>query len=210
MKRGWPKGKKRSPEVTAKIVQTRKARHQVWMSTAAKKKISEYRQGRKLSQQHREAIREGVRKAGYRPSEEFKQRLRIRFTNRVFSPETRHKLSKNLIGKKYEEIYGEERGKEIAAAISRAHQKNWEGRPRSLKEPRNDPRYSIWRKAVLIRDQWTCLGCGMHNKVQAHHIKSWARFPALRYEVSNGITLCRIPCHREANRLQRIEERQAA
>lgn len=30
--------------------------------------------------------------------------------------------------------------------------------------------------------------------LQAHHVEPWAASPALRYEVANGLTLCR-PCH---------------
>lgn len=61
----------------------------------------------------------------------------------------------------------------------------------------NDPKYKKWRKRVYIRDRWACKmpGCaGMDKKLNAHHIKKWAGYPALRYVISNGITLCRA-CH---------------
>ena len=32
--------------------------------------------------------------------------------------------------------------------------------------------------------------------LHAHHVREWEYFPALRYDVDNGITLC-IPCHRK-------------
>ena len=36
--------------------------------------------------------------------------------------------------------------------------------------------------------------CGSNRQVQAHHIKTWANASYLRYDVDNGITLCR-DCH---------------
>lgn len=52
-----------------------------------------------------------------------------------------------------------------------------------------------WRVAVFIRDDYTCRGCGVRGGwLEADHVKSWAEYPALRWDVSNGRTLCR-PCH---------------
>lgn len=61
------------------------------------------------------------------------------------------------------------------------------------KQERNDSAYQEWRKSVRDRDGWVCK---MSNgdclgKVVAHHILPWAKFPELRYETNNGITLCR-------------------
>ncbi len=60
------------------------------------------------------------------------------------------------------------------------------------KQERGDSAYKEWRKSVRDRDGWECK---MSNgdclgKVVAHHILPWAKFPELRYEVNNGITLC--------------------
>ena len=44
--------------------------------------------------------------------------------------------------------------------------------------------------AVYKKDNYGCVKCGSKIKLNAHHIKSWKSFPNLRYEISNGITLC--------------------
>lgn len=55
--------------------------------------------------------------------------------------------------------------------------------------------YKKWRKAVFQRDNYTCLICGeVGGELNAHHIKSFKKYPELRLEVNNGITLC-ISCH---------------
>ena len=52
-----------------------------------------------------------------------------------------------------------------------------------------------WREAVFQRDDFTCQMCGIRGTyLEADHIKPWAFFPDLRFELSNGRTLCR-PCH---------------
>lgn len=51
-----------------------------------------------------------------------------------------------------------------------------------------------WRQAVFERDNYTCQDCGKTEDLSTHHIKSYAEFPELRLDVSNGVTLC-CYCH---------------
>lgn len=57
--------------------------------------------------------------------------------------------------------------------------------------------YRTWRLAVFERDDFTCQGCGTRGgMLNADHVQPFAYFPELRFDVSNGRTLC-VPCHRE-------------
>lgn len=56
--------------------------------------------------------------------------------------------------------------------------------------------YKKWRRDVLERDNYTCVNCSAQGcPVHADHIKSFAHWPELRFDVLNGRTLC-VPCHR--------------
>lgn len=56
-----------------------------------------------------------------------------------------------------------------------------------------DTTYKIWMKEVKQRDQWQCQLANQdcHGPVEAHHILPWSQFPQSRYNINNGITLCR-------------------
>jgi len=76
--------------------------------------------------------------------------------------------------------------------------------------------YREWRMVVFARDHYTCVRCKdkRGGNLHAHHIKKFSDFPELRYEVSNGETLC-FDCHAKEHdvpnsyRKRRYERRKA-
>ena len=78
---------------------------------------------------------------------------------------------------------------------------NWKGgiTPANQKA-RNSKFAHEWRKAVFERDNYTCQMCGKHGgKLNAHHIKHWAKFPGERFVLDNGITFCE-ECHKKIHK----------
>lgn len=69
---------------------------------------------------------------------------------------------------------------------------------------RKSKKYKEWRKAVFERDNYTCQMCGVKNKkglgktviLHADHIKPFAYYPELRFDINNGRTLCE-DCHKK-------------
>ncbi|MEK9201617.1 MAG: NUMOD3 domain-containing DNA-binding protein [Patescibacteria group bacterium] len=57
---------------------------------------------------------------------------------------------------------------------------------------RRSSAYNAWRKSVWLRDGFKCkIGnpdCA--GRIEAHHILEWRKYPELRYQINNGITLC--------------------
>jgi len=71
------------------------------------------------------------------------------------------------------------------------------------KSPRNfhSLKYKNWRTAVFTRDSFTCQICKQVGiDLEAHHIKGWIKYPRLRFNISNGITLCK-ECHKLVHKL---------
>lgn len=61
---------------------------------------------------------------------------------------------------------------------------------------RNTPMYREWRITVYKRDHYTCQCCSKNRKTKyhAHHLQGYNWCPELRYDISNGVTLCE-ECH---------------
>lgn len=71
---------------------------------------------------------------------------------------------------------------------------NFKGIYDSNRKIRNSPAYRKFKKSVLKRDGKTCQYCTSQTKLHVHHIKPFAKFPKLRFDINNGITLCQ-KCH---------------
>lgn len=71
---------------------------------------------------------------------------------------------------------------------------NFKGVYETNRKLRQSPMYRKWKKEVLNRDNYQCQLCGSEKQLHAHHIKPFSIFPDLRFDVSNGLTLCST-CH---------------
>jgi len=74
---------------------------------------------------------------------------------------------------------------------------NWKGgKTAKLTTLRHSLKYKLWREGVFERDDYTCQICGQRGgRLNADHIKMFAYYPKLRFELSNGRTLCE-SCHK--------------
>jgi 5-methylcytosine-specific restriction endonuclease McrA len=60
---------------------------------------------------------------------------------------------------------------------------------------RRTGKYKQWRISVYKRDFYTCQECGYKGReLEAHHIKPSRTNSKLKYNINNGITLCK-KCH---------------
>lgn len=66
---------------------------------------------------------------------------------------------------------------------------------------RNSSSYQEWRLQVYEQDNYTCIKCSSRGgELAAHHIESWNDNKELRFELSNGITMCKT-CHKDFHSL---------
>ena len=76
--------------------------------------------------------------------------------------------------------------------------------------PNGNQDHKEWRNKVFKRDNFICQDCGIRNGngvevyLEAHHIKRWADYPESRFELSNGLTLCR-ECHNKTKGRRRSD-----
>lgn len=127
---------------------------------------------------------------------------------KVFTEEHRQRISESKKGKPRPDMVGNtfrlglpswNKGEHYKAGIPKpwvsiknmGNKYNYKGSPRS--DRRGDAAYHVWRKEVWVRDSYKCK---INNDdcvggIIAHHILPWRDYKELRYELNNGITLCR-------------------
>ena len=145
----------------------------------------------------------GVLKRGQKFSEETRKRMSLSRTGakhwlfgKKMSKEYREKLSKAHKGIRHSKETREKQSRTKIANRESSHL--WKGGiTEENHQIRNSLPYRMWREAVFKRDNFTCQDCGTRGgTLQADHIEPFAYYPELRFEISNGTTLC-VPCHRK-------------
>jgi len=112
--------------------------------------------------------------------------------------ETKEKISKQLLGRRLSEITR----KKIGEAKKKERHWNWKGgiTPINIKI-RNSFKCKEWKNKVFVRNDWTCQKCKRRGvELQAHHILIFSQFPKLKFDINNGITLCK-NCHGRFHKL---------
>ncbi len=81
---------------------------------------------------------------------------------------------------------------------------NWKGGKTKRKNRiRQSGKYRKWREKVFRRDNYTCQDCGVNGgNLHPHHIKSFSKYPNLRFNIKNGMTLCK-ECHMKTDNYRR-------
>lgn len=110
----------------------------------------------------------------------------------IVSEEVRKQISLAKKGEKH----SEEQKLKISEGIKKYYDKKGRKEHKRYYHLSNTREYKQWRSNVFQRDNWTCQTCNIRGiYLIAHHLKSWAKFPELRYKTDNGITLCE-ECHK--------------
>jgi hypothetical protein len=165
-------GSKHSEESKIKISKSRIGKHYPKLSAARKGQKSAFL-GRHHSEESNRKNSEAHK--GKRLTEEHKRKISLKCRD---------------ISGKNNPIYG----------IDVSGDKNpaWKGGITSENQKiKNSNIYRNWRKSVYQRDHYTCLKCKrIAGILRAHHKYNFADFPDLRFDVSNGATLCK-GCHDE-------------
>jgi len=133
------------------------------------------------------------------PDTEFKKGLK-------HSKEWKKRQSK-MVGGTNNPFYGKKHSEEIKKRLSQIFSgKNnhfWKGGISPInKKLRRSLKFRKWREAVFKRDNYICRICGFssgngkHIDLHPHHVKFFSNFPNLRFDINNGITLCK-NCHQK-------------
>jgi hypothetical protein len=192
---GIYKRKSYSPEVLA-------------IKREAIKKAHLFNKGRKLSEEHKKHLKENhVSCKGQKRTAEQKLKISLSLKGRVSPMKGKIMTAehKRKIGLANANPSLETRIKKSNSARKGINSIFWKGGVTEVnKIIRQSYEYRLWRTAVFERDNYTCVWCGKRSQkgqsleIQADHIKPFCDYPALRFAIDNGRTLCR-ECHKKTD-----------
>jgi endogenous inhibitor of DNA gyrase (YacG/DUF329 family) len=122
------------------------------------------------------------------------------YCKKSFKARTKRELKYRFCSQKCSVLFlnqTEEQRKRVSLRSSGQNSNFWKGGITSTNVLiRNSVKYSRWRAEVFEIDNYTCWICNQWGGIlRAHHLKRFSGYPELRFEISNGLTLCDF-CHR--------------
>ena len=164
------------------------------LSLKTRQKMSKARIGKKLSSSHKKKI--SLNNARFWKGK-----------HRNFSEAWKKKIRQNALGS-HHPISLETRKRMSESSPKGSSHWNWKGGLKQRSKHNTDFKYKVWREKVFQRDNFTCQACKQKGeRLEAHHIKSWAKFPKMRYQTINGITLCK-SCHKKIHSICKEVDKQ--
>lgn len=123
-------------------------------------------------------------------------KMALRKKHKPLSQYTKDKMSKTRLGRKLPIEWR----RNMSLGQTGEKGSNWQGGKTARHEAiRHSMNYREWRKSVFERDNYTCQECKERGgKLNADHIKPFAIHTELRFELSNGRTLCE-DCHKKTD-----------
>lgn len=144
-------------------------------------------------------VSEGLKKY-FANNTEARERLAKLRVGKKANLDTRIKLSRAHKGLK--NTLGHKMMDESKKRMSEAHQKRislglWKNQHGGIKRyngtlKKSSKNHEKWSKQVKDRDKWVCRIADVNcdGRLEAHHILPWSKYPELRYQINNGITVC--------------------
>lgn len=135
----------------------------------------------------------------YFKTEEFKEKKKIT-SNKKYgvdfpsqSEVIKNKIKETCLDRYGVEVYTQRKEYRISVTGKNSVRYNPKITDKERIQQRFHPEYIKWRKAVYKRDNYTCQCCGDNKggNLNAHHLENFADNLDLRFDVDNGITLCK-------------------
>lgn len=172
-----------------------------------------FKKGYKMSEEHKRKISIALKNRipkfipnnlGIKRSEETRLKMSLAKKGTIsprkgirLSEETKEKLRKANIGKKFTDLTRKRMSESAKKLVIEGKHHLWNGGISSVNRIiRGSLEYRLWRESVFKRDKYTCIWCKKHGiYLHADHIKPFCNYPELRFAIDNGRTLC-VNCHK--------------
>jgi len=132
---------------------------------------------------------------GRKASEETKKKLSIAHKGIMHTDEAKEKIRQRHLGKKF----SKEHRKNLSISHKGSKSYLWKGGISPINMLiRNSFEYRQWKKEVFGTNGKICMICKSETQLEVDHIKPFAYYPELRFDVNNGRILCN-SCHRKTD-----------
>lgn len=158
--------------------------------------------GKKFSDEYRKKL--SLARIGKVPVNKILNDVECHYCKKIFHKKPSHTFDKNFCNRncfnnwrREYDFVSKERLRELAKKRDR-------GLTSGREKIKQGYAYRNWRRSVFMRDNFTCRECGISGVyIHAHHIKPFHLYIESRFDLDNGITLCK-DCHKKTDSYGKI------